>query len=74
MGFFHVTINLPMNQNNLWITHKQLILILVVVEDGLVLQWGLGRSNIWWVLILVVVDDGLVPNKVGMADVLDNET
>ena len=44
------------------------------MEDGFILL--LRCSHLWEqrVLILVVVDDGLVPNKVGMADVLDNES
>lgn len=49
-----------MNQNNLWITHKQLILILVVVEDGLVRtsrRWKWFRNR---VSILIVMEDGLV--------------
>ena len=49
-----------MNQNNLWITHKQMILILIVVDNGLV-----RKDMVWFqyqkvVLILIVVEDGLV--------------
>ena len=49
-----------MKQNNLRKTHKQMILILVVVEDGLVLVCSsyIGKSGL--VLILIVVEDGLV--------------
>ena len=49
-----------MNQNNLWITHKQMILILIVVEDGLVQVSVQIKSSRLCVLILVVVDNGLV--------------
>ena len=49
-----------MNQNNLWITHKQMILILVVVEEGLVRTEVICTSGKCFVLILIVVEDGLV--------------
>ena len=42
------------------------VLILVVVDNGLVLQQGLVNSYECWVLILVVVDNGLVQ------DIYDN--
>ena len=50
-----------MKQNNLRKTHKQMILILVVVEEGLVRTEVICTSGKCFVLILIVVEDGLVP-------------
>ena len=49
-----------MKQNNLRKTHKQMILILVVVEEGLVRTEVICTSGKCFVLILIVVEDGLV--------------
>ena len=43
-----------------------MILILVVVEDGLVLQSSRAMLQEVWVLILVVMDDGLIPIPANM--------
>ena len=48
-----------MNQNNLWITHKQMILTPDVMEDGLVHMVYADEVS-GNVLILIVVDNGLV--------------
>ena len=48
-----------MNQNNLWITHKQMILTPDVMEDGLVHMVYADEVS-GNVLILIVVDKGLV--------------
>ena len=39
------------------------VLILVVMEDGLVLQCHLRHATLHHVLILVVMEDGLVRSK-----------
>lgn len=49
-----------MHQNNLWITHKQMILTPDVMEDGLVHMVYADEVS-GNVLILIVVDKGLVP-------------
>ena len=49
-----------MNQNNLWITHKQMILTPDVMEDALVHMVYADEVS-GNVLILIVVDKGLVP-------------
>ena len=56
-----------MNQNNLWITHKQMILILIVMEEGLVpFKVKYVRVGPYEVLILMVGDEGLIHNGLCM--------
>ena len=53
-----------------WLPHRLRVLILVVMEDGLVLQPSISKTLTLQVLILVVMEDGLVPNTLAECMIL----